>query len=421
SKHKWGSSDSSKNSNTGECSSSSTTSNSEESSDGYRSRGSRDSRWKAIGSVERKQGGKLDLRHLKVLNKIGSGGDIGTVYLCQLIGTRCFFAMKVIDTELLRRRKKLQRVEAETEILKILHHPFLLTLYAHFTTNKFCCLVTDYCPGGDLRSLRLKQRMNRFSEKAARFYVAEVLLALEYLHVLGIVYRGLRPENVLISEDGHIVLSDFNLSVKCSSSNPPSLEASASSSSPSQEHSKRISGGYQFVSSCMNPCQLTCFSPRFPSFPPNEAGPADLADRGRIVAVPQPVVEPAMARSNSLVGGKARHEYLAPEIVGGGGHGSSVDWWTLGILMYELLYGVTPFRGTSDEDTVKNVVSESVRFPETVPGVSSRARDLIRRLLNKEPEGRLGSIRGAAEIKMHPFFQGVNWALIRSETPPQVP
>ncbi|GKA36520.1 serine/threonine-protein kinase D6PKL1 [Tanacetum coccineum] len=102
------------------------------------------------------------------------------------------------------------------------------------------------------------------------------------------------------------------------------------------------------------------------------------------VPLPQLVAEPIEARSNSFVG---THEYLAPEIIKGDGHGSAVDWWTFGIFLYELLYGRTPFKG----------------------------------LLVKEPENRLGSQKGAAEIKQHPFFSGLNWALIRCAIPLEVP
>lgn len=114
------------------------------------------------------------------------------------------------------------------------------------------------------------------------------------------------------------------------------------------------------------------------------------------------------------------HEYLAPEIIKGEGHGSAVDWWTFGIFLYELLFGRTPFKGSGNRATLFNVVGQPLRFPES-PVVSFSARDLIRGLLVKEPQHRLAYKRGATEIKQHPFFEGVNWALIRCATPPDVP
>lgn len=133
---------------------------------GYRPRMSKDLRWEAISSVQ-KQHGKLGMAHFKILRKIG-GGDIGTVYLSELNGSSCLFALKVMDNEFLSSRKKMQRAQTEKEILEILDHPFLPTLYAHFTTNKYSCVVMEYCPGGDLHVLRQKQITRNFPEKAAR-------------------------------------------------------------------------------------------------------------------------------------------------------------------------------------------------------------------------------------------------------------
>lgn len=124
-----------------------------------------------------------------------------------------------------------------------------------------------------------------------------------------------------------------------------------------------------------------------------------------------------MARSMSFVG---THEYLAPEIIRGDGHGSSVDWWTFGVFLYELLHGKTPFKGTGNRETLFNVVGQPLKFPEGST-ISFAAKDLVRGLLAKDPQKRLGFKRGATEIKQHPFFESINWALIRSTTPPQIP
>lgn len=129
------------------------------------------------------------------------------------------------------------------------------------------------------------------------------------------------------------------------------------------------------------------------------------------------MAEPVDVRSMSFVG---THEYLAPEIVSGEGHGSAVDWWTLGIFMFELFYGVTPFRGMDNELTLANIVARALEFPKE-PVIPAGAKDLISQLLVKDPVRRLGSTMGASAIKHHSFFQGVNWALLRCTTPPFVP
>ncbi|KHG10317.1 hypothetical protein F383_15240 [Gossypium arboreum] len=376
-----------------------------------------DIRWEAIQAVRAKDG-VLGLNHFRLLKRLGYG-DIGSVYLSELSGTKCYFAMKVMDKASLASRKKLLRAQTEREILQSLDHPFLPTLYTHFETEKFSCLVMEFCPGGDLHTLRQRQPGKHFTEQAVKFYVAEVLLSLEYLHMLGIVYRDLKPENVLVREDGHIMLSDFDLSLRCTVS-PTLIKSSTLESEPLRKNS-----GYCVQPACIEPACIqpscvaptTCFSPRFFSSkskkdrkPKNDMG-------NQVSPLPELIAEPTNARSMSFVG---THEYLAPEIIKGEGHGSAVDWWTFGIFLYELLFGKTPFKGSGNRATLFNVVGQPLRFPES-PVVSFSAKDLIRGLLVKEPQHRLAYKRGATEIKQHPFFEGVNWALIRCASPPEIP
>ncbi|KAK4398815.1 Serine/threonine-protein kinase D6PKL2 [Sesamum angolense] len=376
-----------------------------------------DMRWEAIQAV-RARDGVLGLSQFRLLKRLGCG-DIGSVYLSELSGTKCYFAMKVMDKASLASRKKLLRAQTEREILQSLDHPFLPTLYSHFETDKFSCLVMEFCPGGDLHTLRQRQPGKYFSEQAVKFYVAEVLLSLEYLHMLGIVYRDLKPENVLVRDDGHIMLSDFDLSLRCAVS-PTLVKTSSIDSDPQRKNSTYCAQPACIEPACIQPsCVVptTCFSPRIFSSrskkdrkPKNEIG-------NQVSPLPELIAEPSNARSMSFVG---THEYLAPEIIKGEGHGSAVDWWTFGIFLYELLFGKTPFKGSGNRATLFNVVGQPLRFPES-PVVSFAARDLIRGLLVKEPQHRLAYKRGATEIKQHPFFEGVNWALIRCATPPEIP
>ncbi|CAL9229035.1 unnamed protein product [Arabidopsis halleri] len=389
------------------------------SSFGNRPHMSKDVRWEAIQHIRAQHGlGSLGLRHFNLLKKLGCG-DIGTVYLAELTGTNCLFAIKVMDNEFLERRNKMSRAQTEKDILKMLDHPFLPTLYAHFTSDNLSCLVMECCPGGDLHVLRQKQPGRWFPEPAARFYVAEVLLALEYLHMLGVIYRDLKPENILVRDDGHIMVTDFDLSLRCTVS--PTL---LNSSSPLHADAMRLSSGSRTGSNCIEP---SCFRPKLS----RGSGTKKKGKQHRIMmkklkksdliarfkSLPQLVAEPTDARSNSFVG---THEYLAPEIIKGEGHGAAVDWWTFGIFLYELLYGKTPFKGATNEETIANVVLQSLKFPDN-PNVSFQAKDLIRGLLVKEPENRLGTEKGAAEIKRHAFFEGLNWALIRCAIPPELP
>ena len=253
-----------------------------------------------------------------------------------------------------------------------------------------------------------------------RFYVAEVLLALEYLHMLGIVYRDLKPENVLVRDDGHIMLSDFDLSLRCAVS-PTLVKTSSTDSEPLRKNSAYcVQPACIEPPSCIQPscvAPTTCFSPRLFSSKSKKDRKPKTEIGNQVSPLPELIAEPTDARSMSFVG---THEYLAPEIIKGEGHGSAGDWWTFGIFLYELLFGKTPFKGSGNRATLFNVVGQPLRFPEA-PVVSFAARDLIRGLLVKEPQHRLAYKRGATEIKQHPFFEGVNWALIRCATPPEIP
>lgn len=130
---------------------------------------SKDMRWEAI-NLTRKKYGFLGLSHFNLIRKLGSG-DIGTVYLSELVGTNCLFALKVMDNEFLAQRKKIPRAQTEREILRMLDHPFLPTLYAQFTSDNLSCLVMEFCPGGDLHVLRQKQPGRYFPEQDARYEI----------------------------------------------------------------------------------------------------------------------------------------------------------------------------------------------------------------------------------------------------------
>ncbi|KAJ1281840.1 hypothetical protein BS78_03G004600, partial [Paspalum vaginatum] len=360
-----------------------------------------DCRWEAIHLACCRDGDSpLSRVHFRLLKRLGYR-DIGSVYLVKLKGTHAFFAMKVMDKESLISRNKLVRAHRRRVRLHLTDHPFLPTLYTHFETDKFYCLVMDYCSGGNLHSLRQKQPSKHFHENAARFYASEVLLALEYLHMLGIVYRDLKPENVLVRDGGHIMLSDFDLSLRCSVS-PMLVQSSSVHAAANGGVEKGLvhAGGGGVSQGCIQP---STFLPRILSKKSRKTK-SDSSFKGSLLEFN---AEPTDARSMSFVG---THEYLAPEIIRGEGHGSAVDWWTFGIfLLYELLHGMTPFKGNSNRATLCNVVEQPLRFPDSPP-VSSVARDLIRGLLVKDPQKRI-----------HSFFEGVNWALVRGAHPPSVP
>lgn len=138
-----------------------------------------DIRWEAIQCVKAKYG-DLGLGQFRLLKKLGFG-DIGSVYLAELRGMGCLFAMKVMDKAVLASRKKLARVQTERDILGSLDHPFLPTLYSHFETEKFSCLLMEFCSGGDLHALRQRQPGRHFTEQAARSVVTSTEFLLFHL------------------------------------------------------------------------------------------------------------------------------------------------------------------------------------------------------------------------------------------------
>nr|AML78221.1 putative LOV domain-containing protein [Aphyllon fasciculatum] len=323
--------------------------------------------WSAIQKIL-DSGEQIGLKHFNPIKPLGSG-DTGSVHLVELCGTGQHFAMKAMDKGIMLNRNKVHRACAEREILDMLDHPFLPALYASFQTKTHICLITDYCPGGELFLLLDRQPNKILKEDAVRFYAAEVLVALEYLHCQGIIYRDLKPENVLLQDNGHVSLTDFDLS-------------------------------------CLTSCKPLLLIPEI-----NEKKRHRKGQKGQ--QAPVFMAEP-MRASNSFVG---TEEYIAPEIITGAGHTSAVDWWALGILLYEMLYGYTPFRGKTRQKTFANILHKDLKFPRNKE-VSLQTKQLMYRLLHRDPQNRLGSREGANEIKQHPFFRGINWALVRCMNPP---
>ncbi|CAI5983116.1 unnamed protein product [Closterium sp. NIES-64] len=346
-----------------------------------------DPAWQAIQEVIKKDG-KLSLKHFRPIKPLGAG-DTGSVHLVELRDTNRLFAMKAMDKEVMVNRNKVHRACTERDILGRIDFPFLPTLYASFQTATHVCLITEFCAGGELYGILEKQKGKRLPEAAARFFVAEVLLALEYLHCHGVVYRDLKPENVLVQESGHAMLTDFDLSF--STECKPKLEFPPVPPDFEKRKKKAAQVGCGGATKGPSPSEL------------------------ELELLPILVAEPE-ATSNSFVG---TEEYIAPEIISGTGHSSPVDWWTFGIFLYELLYGRSPFRGRNRQRTFTNVLTKDLAFPANPP-VSDEAKDLMRKLLQRDPADRLGAKHGAIEIRAHPFFKSIEWPLIRNMKPPQL-
>ncbi|KAK9424643.1 putative Serine/threonine-protein kinase nrc-2 [Seiridium unicorne] len=303
--------------------------------------------------------------------KLIGKGDVGKVYLVREKKSSRLYAMKVLSKKEMIKRNKIKRALAEQEILATSNHPFIVTLYHSFQSEDYLYLCMEYCSGGEFFRALQTRPGKCIPEDDARFYAAEVTAALEYLHLMGFIYRDLKPENILLHQSGHIMLSDFDLSKQSDPGGKPIM----------------IMGGKGNSSSLPAIDTKSCIN----NF-----------------------------RTNSFVG---TEEYIAPEVIKGSGHTSAVDWWTLGILIYEMLYGTTPFKGKNRNATFANILREEIPFPEHTgaPQISNLCKSLIRKLLIKDETRRLGSRAGASDIKAHPFFRTTQWALIRHMAPPIVP
>ncbi|KAM0325377.1 hypothetical protein ACHAQA_007362 [Verticillium albo-atrum] len=303
--------------------------------------------------------------------KLIGKGDVGKVYLVREKKSTRLYAMKVLSKKEMIKRNKIKRALAEQEILATSNHPFIVTLYHSFQSEDYLYLCMEYCSGGEFFRALQTRPGKCIPEEDARFYAAEVTAALEYLHLMGFIYRDLKPENILLHQSGHIMLSDFDLSKQSDPGGKPTMIIGKNGTRESSLHID--------TRSCI-----------------------------------------ANFRTNSFVG---TEEYIAPEVIKGSGHTSAVDWWTLGILIYEMLYGTTPFKGKNRNGTFANILREDIPFPDTAgtPQISNLCKSLIRKLLIKDENRRLGAKAGASDIKAHPFFRTTQWALIRHMKPPIVP
>ncbi|PAN38786.1 hypothetical protein PAHAL_7G198200 [Panicum hallii] len=380
---------------------------------------------------------QLSLEDLKAVSVLGRGAKGVVFHVVPAPGepegedegaaaAEVAMALKAVSREAARHRKAAsgdgdghRRIWFERDVLLALRHPLLPSLRGVLATDAVVGFAIDRCGGGDLNSLRRRQTEKMFSDSVIRFYAAELVLALEYLHSLGIVYRDLKPENVLIQDSGHIMLVDFDLSTRLPAP-PQEPDAPAESTKPAPpvaapspgrgKPRKPAGAALCFPFRTGGAAKPAADSPSPPSTSrtassSSSSSTATTASSGASAGARTP------AKSNSFVG---TEDYVAPEIIAGRGHDFAVDWWGLGVVLYEMLYGRTPFRGQNRKETFYRVLAKQ---PELI-GEQTPLRDLIARLLEKDPEKRIGA-RG---VKAHPFFRGVDWdRILHVARPPFIP
>lgn len=272
----------------------------------------------------RKTKGKYSLDDFTMQRTLGTG-SFGRVHLVQSRHNQRFYAIKVLRKAQVVRMKQVEHTNDERRMLQVVKHPFVVSLWGTFQDSQNLFLVMDFIEGGELFSLLRKSQ--RFPNAVAKFYAAEVILALDYLHAQHIIYRDLKPENLLLDRHGHLKITDFG------------------------------------------------FAKHVPDITYTLCGTPD---------------------------------YLAPEVVASKGYNKSVDWWSLGILIYEMLAGYTPFWDAGSPMKIyENILAGRIKYP---PYLHPDARHLVENLITADLTKRLGNLlRESKDIMEHPWFAEVSW------------
>ncbi|XP_014826812.1 PREDICTED: cGMP-dependent protein kinase 1-like isoform X2 [Poecilia mexicana] len=284
----------------------------------------------------------LKLNDFNIIDTLGVGG-FGRVELVQLKNEEAkTFAMKILKKRHIVDTRQQEHIRAEKHIMTEAHSDFIVRLYRTFKDSKYLYMLLEACLGGELWTI-LRDR-GSFDDSTTRFYTGCVVEAFAYLHAKGIIYRDLKPENLILDSRGYAKLVDFGFAKKI---------------------------GF---------CKKTwtfCGTP----------------------------------------------EYVAPEIILNKGHDVSADYWSLGILMYELLTGSPPFSGPDPMKTY-NIILRGIDMIEFPKKITKNAANLIKKLCRDSPSERLGNLKnGVKDIQKHKWFEGFNWEGLKKGTltPPITP
>ena len=275
-----------------------------------------------------------DFSQLKVLGR----GAFGKVVLVRLEKNKKLYAMKILKKEIVIKRKQVNHTMTERSLLEKLNHPFIVKLIYAFQDKEKLYFITEFMQGGEL-FFHLR-RNPQYKEKSVKFYMSEILLAIDYMHKNNFIYRDLKPENILIDKYGHIKLTDFGLSK---------------------------------------------------------------------------LLDEEEQKTYTLCG---TAEYLAPEIIFEKGYDKTCDWFSFGVVLFEMLCGIHPFKQKKGKFNPQ-IYKMKIQIPENI---SKCAKDLIEKLLNSNPRERIG-YNGSGEIMNHEFFKDIDFdkVIIKQYKPPFIP
>ena len=332
---------------------------------------------------KRKKISIFDFEPLKIIGK----GAFGEVRVCRYIPNNTIVAIKKMKKEEMHKKNQVLHVRAERDVLSEAKNEWIVDLKFSFQDQNYLYLGMEFLPGGDLMSLLMARDI--LPEQEAKFYAAEIVMAIESVHKLDCIHRDLKPDNVLIDSDGHIKLSDFGLTKK--------LDIKLIDNNLQNE--LRNFGNNNFGSNSNSRFKNLSYAQQFSQF-------KSMKSKKR------------RAFAYSTVG---TPDYIAPEVIRQKGYGQEIDWWSLGVIMFEMMIGYPPFFSESSTETCKKILdwknTLNIR-PEA--NISKEAEDILRKLIT-DPENRLG-VNGADEIKSHPFFKGIDWNHIKETLiPPFIP
>ena len=299
---------------------------------------------------------KQTIREYESLKIIGRGA-FGEVHVCREIKTGKIYAVKKIKKDILLQKNQIIHIRSEQKFMSKVKSPWIVDLKASFQEDDYLYLVMEFCQGGDFMNLLIKKDI--LSEDEARFYTAELILAVESIHKLDCIHRDIKPDNILIDKNGHIKLSDFGLAKISENLGQSPILFNKKNKKNRPTHQKNYS------------CVGTAY-------------------------------------------------YVAPEVLKKTGYSEDIDWWSVGVIFFEMLVGYAPFCSEETKDVCYKVINwkKFLKIPDDIV-LSREAEDLIAKMINNSNE-RLGK-NGVEEIKAHPFFKNINWNNIRNTKAPFIP
>ena len=330
---------------------------------------------------------KLSIKDFEIIKPIGRGG-FGEVNLCRYKENGKIYAMKKLTFERLKYKNGLLHIQTEKDILSLNNDNIWITqLKYSFIDNNYIYLIMDYCPGGDFMNYLIKKDILQESE--AKFYIAEIILCVQSLHKINCIHRDLKPDNILIGEDGHLKLSDFGLSFISSEKLFPLTQNRQETNSNEILNNNLTKENHEFESNNI----------------------INIINSSKNYNINKQII----AYSN--VGSP---DYVAPEVIRNEGYGEEIDWWSVGAIFYEMLIGMPPFFSDNPQTTVSKI--QNYKNYLSIPkerAISYEAKKLIYDFLTDSSK-RLGS-HGFEEIKNHCFFNDFKWEKIREMNPPFIP